>query len=587
MPLANYPSNQRKLLEKDSDMKKIAITSGDPAGIGPEITGKALRFLPVKENLAYIVYGKIPTFSDGNLITKITDPQEARSAGIYWIEIDNYPIEIGVESENSGRSAYEILERCATDLNANKLDAVVTCPISKSAIQPNHPEFIGHTEFFAQRSGTQEVFMSFWGPHFNLALLTTHMAAEAVPSYLSPQILKKKFRLIYQETKKLLGAPKIAMLAINPHAGENGAFGQEDQIIRTLLDQLAQEDILIDGPFPADTFFSRRATDYDLIISAFHDQGLIPFKMLSAEQGVNVTLGLPYIRTSVDHGTAFDIAGQNIASEASLEAALKFAENMLDPAAGVEFSNYRTFARHYDKYMQQVDYPRWVKLILDRYRAIYSEDPESILEMACGTANIATLLTEKGFAVDASDLAPEMLKIAARKKNPPQLFYADMTDPIKSGSYDLILSLFDSVNYLPDISDLKQLLSHSYQALNQQGMLIFDVVTLKNSQDNFDGFVNLEDSQQQYIIHQSDLDVESRVQTTELTFFSKKGFAYERADEIHQQFIYSVRELKRCIKNSDYRLAGIYCVSSSENLLAKSDKFLEENFSRLFFVLVN
>src|SRR6056297_2063466 len=101
MPLENYPSNKRKLLEKDRDMKKIAITSGDPAGIGPEITGKALRFLPVKENLAYIVYGKIPTFSDGNLITKITDPQEARSAGIYWIEIDNYPIEIGVESENS------------------------------------------------------------------------------------------------------------------------------------------------------------------------------------------------------------------------------------------------------------------------------------------------------------------------------------------------------------------------------------------------------------------------------------------------------------------------------------------------------
>lgn len=569
-------------------MKKIAITTGDPAGIGPEIAGKAIRFLPLQTEVCYIVYGKITKFNDGNRVVKITDPEQAtKSDSIYWIEIDNYPTVLGEESENSGKSAYEVLEKCSADLNAKKLDAVVTCPISKHAIHFTHPEFIGHTEFFAKQSNTKDVTMSFWGPHFNLALLTTHMASEKVPTFLNEKVLEVKFRQIYAEAKKLLGAPKVAMLAINPHAGENGAFGKEDIMIRQLLDRLSTDDVLIDGPFPADTFFSRQAIGYDLIISAFHDQGLIPFKMLSTDQGVNVTLGLPYIRTSVDHGTAYDIAKDNIASEASLESAIKFAESLLNPEGGAEFSNYKIFAQHYDKYMQQVNYKRWARLVLERYNMHYSHEPEKILELACGTANIAILLSKLGYEVDASDLAPEMLKIAAAKADAPRLFLANMIDEIETGTYDLMVILFDSLNYLSNLNDIKTLLSNTHKSLNKDGMLIFDVTTIKNSLDNFDGFVNLEDSQDQYIIHQSDLDDRTKVQTTELTFFTKKGYFFERSDEVHKQTIFSVYELKKLIAKSNYKLIGIHSTESSANLMDQSNSCLESDYSRLFFVLAN
>jgi len=586
MPLPNYQANSVNLLE-GNNMNKIAITTGDPAGIGPEITAKAIRFLALKPKLAYIIYGKLKPFNDGNEITKVNSPQEVKKSGFYWIEIDNYEVEIGKASPESGKSSYEILKRCAEDLNNKELDAVVTCPISKHAIHHTHPDFIGHTEFFADQSATDEVIMSFWGPYFNLALLTTHLAVSEVSSYLTEERLETKFRKIYSEACKLLGAPKVAMLAMNPHAGENGAFGKEDQVIRTMLDRLAKEDVLIDGPFPADTFFSRRATDYDLIISAYHDQGLVPFKMLTADQGVNVTLGLPYIRTSVDHGTAFDIVGKGIANESSLESAIKFADNLLNPEAGTEFKNYSAFAKHYDKYMQEVMYSRWAKLVLDRYKGHYNHDPESILELACGTGNVATLLTKKGYNVDASDLAPEMLKLAAEKEFSPRLFLADMTDEITTGNYDLMILLFDSLNYLNNISQVKKLLTNSHKALNKDGMLIFDIVTLKNSIDNFDGFVNLEDSQSQYIIHQSDLDQDENIQTTELTFFSKSGFTYQRADEIHKQKLFSLPLIKKEIAASKYNLIGIYSTESSENLISRGDEQLENHFARLFFVLEN
>ena len=569
-------------------MIRIAITTGDPAGIGPEIASKAIRFLPTKEDICYIIYGKLVSFLDGNKMQQIDDPSEAiDSKYIYWIKIDNYKTDIGKASKNSGKSAYEILERVAIDLNEKKLEAVVTCPISKNAIHFSHPNFIGHTEFFAQKSFTEEVIMSFWGPYFNLALLTTHLPVKDVPSYLTKPVIEKKFRKIYAEAKKLLGAPKVAMLAINPHAGENGAFGNEDIMIKNLLDELAKEDVLIDGPFPADTFFSRKASDYDLIISAFHDQGLIPFKMLSADEGVNVTLGLPYIRTSVDHGTAFDIAGKNIASEASLESAIKFAENLLNPHKGTEFTNYSAFAQHYDKYMQQVNYKDWVKLVLGKYREIFVHNPENILELACGTANVATLLTEQGFNVDASDIAPEMLKIAAKKKFAPNLYYANMLDEISNGKYELILLLFDSLNYLSSIKEVKKVLKNSYKALKKDGMFIFDITTIKNSTENFDGFVNLEDSSDQYIIHQSDLEENSNIQTSELTFFTKKGFTFTRTDEIHKQNIFPVAKLLEAIKQSDYNLAGIYSTDSSSNLVKKRIVSLEKDSSRLFFILTN
>ncbi len=567
-------------------MIKIAITTGDPAGIGYEITSKVLRFIELKKNILYVVYGKMQIYNNGNPICMIDNIDMAVSSDkIYWIKIDENNIKIGKPTKKSGEIAYEILERCSANLNSKKLDAVVTCPISKEAIHHSHPEFIGHTEFFAQRSKTKEVIMSFWGPHFNLALLTTHLAVADVPGLLTKAFLETRFRLIYQEVCKLLKKPKIAMLAINPHAGESGAFGKEDILVKSVLDELSQKNIIIDGPFPADTFFSRKASQYDLIISAFHDQGLVPFKMLSADEGVNVTLGLPFIRTSVDHGTAFDIAGKGIASEKSLLHAIKFSEKLLFPSQKTRKENYSVFAEYYDDYMSHVHYERWVQFILDQYNKSHKRNPSKILELACGTANVSSLLVKKGLNVDASDISAEMLKVAALKPFCPNLSRKEMTAELPTNSYDLVLLLFDSINYLQKIKEIDLLLSNVHDSLKKGGLFIFDVTTSKNCEQNFDGFLNIEDSQDNYFIHQSEFDSTSNIQTTYITFFIKKGFLFSRFDEVHIQKIYKAEELIDFIERTKFLLKGIYSIDYDDNLLNKDIKTLDINFTRLFFIL--
>jgi len=566
-------------------MKKIAITSGDPAGIGPEIISKALHFYHLQKEIIYIVYGKLQLFDDGNEIVKISNIDETESPKkIFWIEIDEPNVETGKPSKISGEIAYSILERCALDLNLEKLDAVVTCPISKEAIQKIHPDFIGHTEYFAKKSNTEDVIMSFWGPHFNLALLTTHHALRDISDKLTKVFLSSKLKLIHKEVSKLIDKPKMAILGVNPHAGEAGAFGKEDILIQSVLQELSSQNINIDGPFPADTFFATKAANYDLIISAYHDQGLIPFKMISAEEGVNVTLGLPFVRTSVEHGTAFDIAGKNKASEKSLEKAIHFAEKIIFPKLKEDTKIYSVFAKYYDNFMDHVNYDEWVKFVLNQYHKKFQKSPQSILELGCGTGNISTRLVKKGLHVDAADVSSEMLKIASQKPFKPKLFRADMLSPIKK-KYDFILLLFDSMNYLLKDEEIRQLFENVQQSLNDDGMFIFDISTKKNCERNFDGFIDIKDSENEYIVHQSDLDYSSYIQTTKLTFFLKKGYLFTREDEIHKQKIYKVKEIISLISMSNLNLIGIYCIEKEENLLRKDSNALDNLYSRLFFVL--
>jgi len=566
-------------------MKKIAITTGDPAGIGPEITSKAIRYLQLNKDIVYIVYGQIDEYSDGNKVEKINNVDKALCRNkIYWIEICNKKIKKGVPTKESGKLTLEILTRCSDDLNSGKIDAVVTAPVSKDAIRYSQPDFIGHTEFFAIKSNTDTVVMSFWGPYFNLALLSTHIAVSDISNYLTNEPLKPKFRLIYQEVNKRINSPKIAMLAVNPHAGEKGAFGKDDHYIEKILQELRDENINIDGPFPADTFFATKATNYDMIISAYHDQGLIPFKMISAEQGVNVTLGLPYIRTSVDHGTAFDIAGKGIASEKSLLHAINFAVNSLINSKQ-DNCNYTTFAEYYDNYMSHVNYEDWVDFILSHYNKKNGKSPTKILELACGSANVSSRLVKKGLDVDASDISSKMLKIASDKAFAPNLYQHNMLDEIPYKNYDLILLLFDSINYLKDIKQVKIILDNVHNAMSDHGTFIFDITTLKNCENHFNGFLNVEDEEDKTFIHKSDFEQSSGFQTTELTFFKKKGFMYERFDEKHEQKIFRVSELINCIENSQLKLTGIYNIGNNENLIEHNSKILESNFSRLFFIL--
>lgn len=566
-------------------MKKIAITTGDPAGIGPEITSKAIKFLKLRKDIIFIVYGKLDVFNDGNSVVKIDNVKEATSPeNIYWIEIGN-EVEIGKPTIESGKIAYDILSRCADDLNSELLAAVVTAPVSKDAIRHTQPNFIGHTEFFASSSNTKNVIMSFWGPYFNLSLLTTHIAVSEVSKYLTSKSLKPKFRLIYQETNKMIENPKIAMLAVNPHAGENGAFGNEDQLIAKILKKLEGEDIHIDGPFPADTFFATKATSYDMIISAYHDQGLIPFKMISADEGVNVTLGLPFIRTSVDHGTAYDIAGKGIASEKSLLQAISFAEKMISKPEEITNNNYEIFAEYYDNYMKHVDYEDWVDFILSQYNKTCGKSPNKILELACGSANVSSLLVKKGLKVDASDISAEMLKIASEKPFPPNLKLHEMTDELPKHKYDLALLLFDSLNYLHDLNEVELLLNNVHNTLVEKGLFIFDITTPKNCERHFDGFINIEQIKDDLFIHESDYEQSENTLITKLTFFKKKGFLFARYDEKHKQKIFRVSDLLEQINNTDFKLKGIYCIGHDENLIDHNPKILESNFSRLFFVL--
>ena len=567
-------------------MNRIAITTGDPAGIGPEITSKAIRFLKLKEDIIVVVYGKLDLFNDGNSVVKIQNVNEATSwQNIYWIEIDSNNIEIGIPSVESGKIAHKILSACAKDLNTSLLDAVVTAPVSKDAIRHSHSNFIGHTEFFATSSNADNVVMSFWGPYFNLALLSTHIAVSDISEYLNSESLKPKFKLIHQEACKIIGNPKIAMLAVNPHAGEKGAFGNDDILIASILKELENDDIHIDGPFPADTFFATKATSYDLIISAYHDQGLIPFKMISADEGVNVTLGLPYVRTSVDHGTAYDIAGKGIASEKSLLHAITFAENTISKTEDIPNNNYGIFAEYYDTYMSHVNYKDWVDFILSHYNKMFGKSPARTLELACGSANISSLLVKKDLAVDASDISAEMLKIASVKPFAPNLKLSKMTDELPITKYNLVLLLFDSLNYLHTTEEIDLLLNNIHNTLVEKGLFIFDITTPNNCENHFDGFINVEEIQNDIFIHKSEYELSSHFQKTNLTFFKKKGFLFARYDEEHKQKIFRVSNLIKCINNSDLILKGICSIGYNENLVDHNPKILESNFSRLFFIL--
>jgi SAM-dependent methyltransferase len=390
--------------------------------------------------------------------------------------------------------------------------------------------------------------------------------------------------LIHKEFNRFLDQPKMAMLAMNPHAGEGGAFGKEDFLIGDVLKELEKQDIKIDGPFPADTFFAYTAHNYDVIISAYHDQGLVPFKMLSRNEGVNVTLGLPYIRTSVDHGTAFDLVGTGKASEQSLERAVITAEKMLTGSIKSDNNAYSHFSTYYDGYMEHVDYKRWVKFMLNSYHKLRKKDPKKILELACGTGNVSNLLVKKGLKVEASDFSTGMLKIASQKPFKPELSCRDMTDKLPTSSYDLILLIFDSINYLLRKRDLSGLFKNVSKALVDKGVFIFDITTVKNSMLYFDGFVNLEDNGNDFFIHQSELNSSKTIQTTRLTMFKNDGLFFKRKDEIHKQRIYKSSVLIDLIKKSGLKLIGIYSMSFDENIDNRNPDLLDSNYTRLFFV---
>ncbi len=322
---------------------KIGISIGDINGVGPEIIMKALSDSRMLLDCTPVIYGSSRVFSHYRKIMNdlefnfqsCKDASSAVNRKINLVNVwdEDVSIETGQVTENGGKFAFQSLERATQDLAAGKIDVLVTAPISKEAMAKSGFKFPGHTEYLADLSGEAEALMLMISGNLRVALVTTHIPLKEVHTALTKEKIVAKIVAFEASLKKDFGIirPKIAVLGLNPHAGENGKMGQEEQeVITPAIKQAKTEQILAFGPYPADGFFgSRSRNEFDGILAMYHDQGLTAFKALAFEDGVNYTAGLPIVRTSPDHGTAFDIAGKNQASEHSLRNAIYVAIDVL------------------------------------------------------------------------------------------------------------------------------------------------------------------------------------------------------------------------------------------------------------------
>lgn len=276
-----------------SKKPRIAITVGDPAGIGPEIARKAAEDSRVREACEAVLYGP---------------PASTR-------------FEPGVLSAEAGRAAYDAICAAAHDAQAGVVDGIATAPINKLAFAHAGLPWKGHTDLLAHLTGASRVAMMFWSEPLKVVLASVHVPLAEVPRVVTRDVLDDVIDLTARELPAFgLAAPRLAVAGLNPHAGEDGLIGSEEQrILRPAVEAARERGIDIDGPFPGDTIFMRAARgEFDAVIACYHDQGLIPVKLVAFGRAVNVTLGLPIIRTSVDHGTAFDIAGKDVADPSSM-----------------------------------------------------------------------------------------------------------------------------------------------------------------------------------------------------------------------------------------------------------------------------
>ncbi|NPV39523.1 MAG: 4-hydroxythreonine-4-phosphate dehydrogenase PdxA [Brevinematales bacterium] len=302
---------------------EILITLGDPAGIGPEITLKALQ---KREKRGEVRYRLISHPAIKEWFSPLLSRED-----IVWEyvgeEVD-FSLSWGQESPEGGKIAYLSLMRAIELIRQGVSSLLVTAPLSKRTVHLWDKHFVDHTTFLADTFGVEEYRMAFWGEKFGVVLETIHIPLREVPSLLSPSHLAKTIEMASSFALNLFGPKaKVALCGLNPHAGEGGLLGNEEKtILIPTVEEMRAKGFSVDGPLPADTvFFQALQGKYQVVIALYHDQGLAPFKMVSFESGVNLTLGLPFVRTSPDHGTAFDIAGKGIASSKSMENAIEVA----------------------------------------------------------------------------------------------------------------------------------------------------------------------------------------------------------------------------------------------------------------------
>jgi 4-phospho-D-threonate 3-dehydrogenase / 4-phospho-D-erythronate 3-dehydrogenase len=322
------------------DRPVIGITMGDPAGIGPEICAKALAASEVHVVANCLVIGDKKAVREGikaaklpnieiNSIKKVTEAKFSRGV-IDVLDLNNVSpgLKMGQVSKAAGQASVEYLEKAIKLALDGQIDAITTGPINKEAINKAGYKFQGHTEILAARTKAKDYAMMFVSDTLWVMLVTTHVALKDVSKNLDKNSILKKIKLAHETLYKLRGKkPRIGVAGLNPHAGESGLFGDEEQkIIGPAVNEAKKLGINVKGPLSPDAiFYLANIGMFDIVIAMYHDQGLIPLKLLSFNKSVNVTVGLPIIRTSVDHGTGFDIAGKGWANPQSLIEAIKVA----------------------------------------------------------------------------------------------------------------------------------------------------------------------------------------------------------------------------------------------------------------------
>jgi len=317
----------------------IGITVGDPAGIGPEIVIKAVGDRAIGDLCRPVLIGdrRNLEWTGDQLSLGVTFVEFGAEASVGAIEVIDQAnletaVEFGIESDATGRSAAKNIEEAVELWKAGNIDAIVTAPISKNALKLAGYSYPGHTEFLASLTDTTEFAMSFFAEKLRVVLLSTHISLRDAIDLVTTDSLVKLIQFADRTLPDLIGKrPKIAVAGLNPHASESGMFGDEEaRHINPAIEHCREEGIDISGPYSPDTIFLRGYRgEFDLVVACYHDQATIAVKSLSFGASVNVTLGLPLIRTSVDHGTAFDIAGKNIADESSMKAAIRLAAELV------------------------------------------------------------------------------------------------------------------------------------------------------------------------------------------------------------------------------------------------------------------
>jgi 4-hydroxythreonine-4-phosphate dehydrogenase len=328
-------------------LPRIAITMGDPAGIGPEVVLKAVAEAEIRRVCVPIIIGDAQLLAhtartldlqSGYDIVRQGEPLPAELSEPIIFHLDNIngTIEPGVESGAAGKAAGGYIEAAVDLCAAGSVDAIATAPINKRSLFLGGYSYPGHTEFLAQLTGSEEYAMAFVAANLRIVLISTHVPLAQAIRMVKSERISRTIRLANRELKRWgIAQPRLAMAALNPHGAEGGLFGMEEtsEIAPAIETCRDQDDINVQGPYSADTVFLRASRgEFDAVIACYHDQAMIPVKCLSFGEAVNVTLGLPFIRTSVDHGTAFDIAGKGIAEHSSMIAAIKLAAELSSSA---------------------------------------------------------------------------------------------------------------------------------------------------------------------------------------------------------------------------------------------------------------